>query len=270
MEVSSIQKKRIIDYLKQGKRLDGRKAEEYRKIEVKTGISNKAEGSCSVKFGNTEVYAGVKMDIGTPYPDSADAGNLSVGAELGPIASSKFELGPPKINAIELSRVLDRGIRESKLIDFKKLCITKGEKVWNVYVDIYAINDDGNLIDVAGLAAIIAITTAKMPVYNEETKRIEHEWTNNSLPLNKENLAFNITLSKIDETIIVDPSREEEEIADYRISLAVADDNGEPKITSIQKGKEVAISTEEMNKILQVLEERWRELFPQVLKHAWK
>ena len=270
MDVSNIQKKRVIEYLRQGKRFDGRKPEEYRKIEVRTGISNKAEGSCAVKFGETEVYAGVKIGIGEPYPDSPDSGNLSVGAELGPIASAEFELGPPKINAIELARILDRGIRESKLIDFKKLCIKEGEKVWTVYVDIYAVNDAGNLIDVAGLAALIAIATAKMPVYNEEKNKIEHEWTKESLPLNKENLAFNMTLFKVDDHIIVDPSKEEEDIADFRISMAVADNEGEPRITSIQKGEEGAISSEEMDRVLEVLEERWRELFPKILKQVWK
>jgi len=270
MEVPRIQARRILEYLKQGKRFDGRKTDEYRKIEVKVGISNKAEGSCSVKFGDTEVYAGVKMDIGTPYPDSQDSGNLSVGAELGPMASADFEMGPPKINAIELGRVIDRGIRESKFIDLKKLCIKEGEKVWNVYVDIYAVNDAGNLMDVAGLAALIALANAKMPVYNEKTERIEHEWTKNPLPLNKENLAFNMTLYRIDDHIVVDPTREEEEIAEFRISLAVGDDGeGGARITSIQKRKQGAISEEEMSELLDILEKKWKEIFPKIKKHVW-
>jgi len=271
MEISKIQKDRIIDYLKDGKRMDGRKQDEYREMEVKTGISNKADGSCAVKFGKTEVYAGVKLEIGTPYPDSPDSGNLSVSAELGPIASSDFELGPPRINAIELGRIIDRGIRESKFIDLKKLCIKEKEKVWTVYIDLYAINDDGNLLDVAGLAALIAIANAKMPVYNEKEEKIEHEWTKESLPVNKENLGFNITLHKIGDKLVVDPTIEEEKVSDYRVSFAVGDDgDGGARITSIQKGKEGAISDEEMDKLLELLENKWKEIFPKVLKYVWK
>jgi len=271
MEMPKIQEKRIINYLKEGKRFDGRELGEFRKIEVKTGISNKADGSCSVKIGNTEVYAGVKLEMGEPYPDSADAGNLVTNAELGPMASADFESGAPKINAIELGRIIDRGIRESKFIDLKKLCVKEGEKAWNVYIDLYAINDDGNLMDASGLAALVALANTKMPVYNEETKRIEHEWTNEGLPLNKENLGFNITLHKIGDKIIVDPTAEEEKISNCRISFAVGDDgNGGARITSIQKGKEGAVSDEEMDSIFELLQKTWEDMFPKVLKHVWK
>ena len=36
---------------------------------------------------------------------------------------NNFDIGRPGIEAIELARVIDRGIRESGFIDFKKLCI---------------------------------------------------------------------------------------------------------------------------------------------------
>jgi len=48
--------------------------------------------------------------------------------ELLPLASPMFESGPPREDAVELARVVDRGIRESESIDLSKLCITPGEK----------------------------------------------------------------------------------------------------------------------------------------------
>ncbi len=266
MEVPNVQKQRIIEYLKEGKRFDGREPQDYRDIKVELGISKSSEASCSVKFGKTEVYAGVKMALVTPYPDSPDEGTMMVSAELSPMASEDFELGPPKINSIELARIVDRGIRESKLIDVKKLCVKEGEKVWSVFVDIIAINDDGNLLDVAGLAALIAIGHAKLPVYDEKEDKIEHELSKDSLPIDKEAASFNITLHKIGDQIIVDPNLEEEEISDYRISLAVASKKGKPMITSIQKGKEGTISSEDMEKILNTLEEVWNKQFDNILK----
>ena len=123
MKTSNLTGDRIKKYLESGKRFDGRALDQFRDIEVKTGVSKNAEGSANVKIGKTEVLVGVKMNIGTPYPDSPDKGNMMVTAELLPLSSSRFELGPPKFPAIELSRVLDRAIRESKYIQFDKLCV---------------------------------------------------------------------------------------------------------------------------------------------------
>ena len=54
-----------------------------------------------------------------------------VSGDLLPLASPRFESGPPKFDAIELPRLIDRSLRESGLIEFDKLVIEEGE---NVYV----------------------------------------------------------------------------------------------------------------------------------------
>src|SRR3989338_5346357 len=148
-----------------GAREDGRDFLEYRKpIKIEYGVSSKsAEGSARVTIGDTEVVAGVKLEVGEPFPDTPDEGVLMVGAELLPLSNPEFESGPPSIDSIELARIIDRGIRESKCIDFSKLCIKKGEKVWMVFIDIYPINDSGNLFDAASLAALAALKDAKFP-----------------------------------------------------------------------------------------------------------
>jgi len=156
------------DYLanlaEQGKRADGRRFDEYRNIEIETNIISKAEGSARVKIGNTQVIAGIKMDAGEPYSDSPESGVMTTAAELIPLASPDFESGPPRENAIELARVVDRGIRESEVIELDKLCIEPGEKVWIVFIDIHIIDYDGNLFDAASLAALAALMTTKVPV----------------------------------------------------------------------------------------------------------
>ena len=81
-----IQKEKVIDYLKENQRLDGRKVQDYRKIIVEKNISKNAESSVRVKIGKTEVLAGVKMAVTTPYPDSPDEGTFMTTAELHPMA----------------------------------------------------------------------------------------------------------------------------------------------------------------------------------------
>ena len=120
MEVSNLTKKRITNYLTRGKRFDNRELMQYRNIEIETGISKNADGSARIKIGKTEVYAGVKLEVEEPYPDSEDKGNLVTTVELLPLSSEKYEPGPPRIEAIEIARIVDRGIRESGFIEFKK------------------------------------------------------------------------------------------------------------------------------------------------------
>lgn len=268
--ISNIQKERILEYLKDGKRFDGRTPRDFRDIKVELGISKNAEGSCSLKIGKTEVFVGVKMGLSTPYPDNPDEGSLSTSMELGPMADDNFDLGPPKIEAIEMARVVDRGIRESGFIDFKKLCIEEGEKVWQISLDIYAINNDGNLFDVASLACLIALANAKIPVYNKEQGRIEHELSDVSLPVNKEALSFNLTFYRIGDQFVLDPTRDEEQLASYRLAIAIGDNKGEARITAMQKGKEGAITQEEIEEVLNLVDEEYKKLYPEIEKLVWQ
>ncbi|MBU1975313.1 MAG: RNA-binding protein, partial [Nanoarchaeota archaeon] len=119
-------KEHIANALKSGIRLDGRKGDEFRKIEIQTDVIKTAAGSAHVKCGDTEVIAGVSLSVSTPFPDKPDDGVLMVGTELLPLSNPEFESGPPSIDSIEISRVIDRGVRESKGVDTSALCIKKG------------------------------------------------------------------------------------------------------------------------------------------------
>ena len=117
--VETLRRAQLVELLSKGKRLDGRGLSEPRKLEIQTGLIEKANGSAMVNLGNTQVIAGVKVDKGTPFPDTPDKGLLVVGAEVLPLAASYVEAGPPDESAIELARVVDRGVRESEMIDLR-------------------------------------------------------------------------------------------------------------------------------------------------------
>lgn len=256
MEVSNLTKKRIRDYLAEEKRFDERGLLDYRDIEIEVGVSKNAEGSARVKLGKTDVVAGVKLDVSEPYTDSEESGTLITTIELLPLASEKFESGPPKIEAIEMARIIDRGIRESKFIDFEKLCIKKGEKVWGVMLDIYPLNDDGNLLDAAFIACVTALKNARMPKYDEKTERVQYgEWTNKGLPLSK-NAPFLLTFHKIGKHFFLDPSVEEEESSEARISMAFSDG----VINALQKGNSEIFELPELWEIFDVAEKKNKEM----------
>ncbi|HIP75540.1 MAG TPA: exosome complex protein Rrp42, partial [Thermococcus paralvinellae] len=138
MEVmASIMRDHIIELLKEKKRIDGRGLEELRPLEIKVNVIEKAEGSAWVKLGNTQVLVGVKIDLGEPFPDLPDKGVMTTNVELVPLASPTFEPGPPDERAIELARVVDRGIRESQAIDLERLVIVPGKLVRVVFIDVH-------------------------------------------------------------------------------------------------------------------------------------
>ncbi len=244
----------VIKLLKSGIRLDGRKLTEYRPITVEYGVAKTAEGSARVKIGDTEVVVGVKMEIGKPYPDVQDAGTIIVGAELIPMSNPEFESGPPGIQAIELARVVDRGIRESKTIDFKKLCIKEGEKVWLLLIDIIPINDAGNLIDASSLAALAALKDSHFPKLDGDKISYE-EKTKDKIELRDEPIA--ITVLKIGDDFIVDPDIDEETIYDARLTVSSQKDGN---LCAMQKGGDAPLTQDDIEKMINIALEKAKVL----------
>lgn len=230
--ISNIDRDYIANFLDAGKRIDGRAFTEARKTEIELDVvAAKAEGSALVHLGDTSVIAGVKVLLGDPYADSPDQGVMMVTAELQPLASPLFELGPPKEPAIELARVVDRGVRESEMIDTSKLCIEPGKKVYMVFADVYPLDYDGNLIDASSLAVAAALLTTKFNEYKwEDGKAVP---TGKKLDLPIQNSAVEVTVSRIGRHLVLDPSLKEEMVQDCRLTIAV-DKND--KLRAMQKG----------------------------------
>lgn len=247
-------KSHIANALSKGIRLDGRKHDEYRNVTVETGVFKTAEGSARVKIGDTEVLAGVKLAVEVPYPDIPDQGTIMVNAELLPMANPEFESGPPNIWSIEIARVTDRGIRESKAIDMKSLCIEEGKKCWMVGVDIVPINDDGNLLDAASLAAIAALKNTKFPTYKDDAVDYK-KLTSKSLKIDK--LAIGVTVLKIGDNFVVDPTNDEERVVDARLTVATIDDGS---VCALQKGGDLPLFTEDIKKMVELGIEKGKEL----------
>ncbi|MEM4267533.1 MAG: exosome complex protein Rrp42 [Candidatus Woesearchaeota archaeon] len=244
----------IIVSLKENIRLDGRKLDEYRPIKIQYGVSRTAEGSAMVSIGETKVIAGVKMLIAEPFPDKPDEGTIMVNAELLPMSNPLFEPGPPGDNAIELARVVDRGIRESKAIDVKKLLIKKGEKCWVVSIDIITVNDSGNLFDASALAAVAAIQDTTLPLYENDEINYKKR-TEERLPITK--LPVSVTVIKIGDSYIVDPLPEEEAACDARLTAATTEDG---TICALQKGGNETLSIDDVSAMLDIAIEKARYL----------
>jgi len=254
--IPEIIRESITNLVENGERIDGRAFHEYRDISLETGVIGKSEGSARVKIGKTQIMIGTKPHIGEPFPDTPNVGVLMTNSELLPMAAPDFESGPPDERSVELARVTDRCIREAGVVDLEKLVISEGEKVWMIFLDLHVLDYDGNLMDAAVLGSVAALINTKIPEARIEDGEIivDHE---KMIPLPIKEKALMTTFAKIGGELIVDPSLEEEQIMDARISIGIREDGS---ICAMQKGGANPLTKDEVIKAISTSQDITKEL----------
>ena len=241
--VEHLRRQQMWDSISKGKRLDGRNLDEIRPIEIEFDIIKKANGSAKVKLGNTEVVAGVKVETGEPFEGLENKGALILSAEVLPTASPYSEPGPPDEETVELARVVDRGVRESQMVDLDKLVLIPGKTVYTIFVDCSIINTDGNLFDATLYAVISALISSKLPVFEIQDGKVVDIGNRQDPPITT--IPISITAVKIGDAVILDPTSEEEACMDARITITT---NSDGHFTALQKGSTGAFTIEQIKK----------------------
>ena len=230
--LDQLKRDRILDLLKEDKRIDGRALDEQRPLSIETGVIPKANGSARIKLGNTEVITGVKIQPDKPFPDLGDKGILICTAEILPLADPRVEPGPPTEEVIELARVVDRGIRETEMIDLRQLVLKEDKSVIGLFIDSSVIDSDGNLFDACSYASVTAILSCTVPKYElKDDVPVLVEGVTSKPPL--KTVPVSVTMARIGNYIVVDPTAEEEACMDARITITT---NSEGNICALQKG----------------------------------
>lgn len=240
--IDELKKSQIFDLLEQGKRVDGRAFDEPRELTIETNAIPKANGSARVKLGDSEVVCGVKIQPDRPFPDMGDKGIFICTAELLPLSHPSVETGPPGPDVIELARVVDRGIRESHMIDLSQLVIEKDKSVVGVFADNVVVDYDGNLFDTCAYAATAAVLSSKTPKWElKDDVPTLVEGQENDVPITT--IPVSITMGKIGNHIIVDPNADEWDSMDARITITTDSDGN---ICALQKGGNDGFSLDEI------------------------
>ncbi len=242
--IDELKKSQIIDLLDDGKRVDGRALDEFRTITIETNAIPKANGSARVRIGDTEVICGIKIQPDRPFPDTGDKGLFICTAELLPLSHPTVETGPPQPPVIELARVVDRGIRESHMVDVSQLVIEKDKSVIGVFADNVVVDYDGNLFDACSYASTAALLSSKTPKWSwtgDAPKLVDED--ESVLPINT--IPVSVTMGKIGRHIIVDPNGDEWASMDARITIT-SDSDG--NICALQKGGSGGFTQDEVNR----------------------
>src|SRR5881628_4135095 len=229
--VEHLRKQQMWDSLAKGKRLDGRDFSEQRPLEIEIDVIKKANGSARVKLGDSEVIAGIKVETGEPFEGLENKGALIVTAEVLPTASPHAEPGPPDEEVVELARVVDRGVRESEMIDLDQLALVPGKIVYTIFVDCSVLNADGNLFDATSYAVVASLASCKLPVFEIKDDKVIDTGKTQEPPITT--IPVSVTTVKIGENLLLDPNAEEEACMDARLTITT---NSKGSIVAMQKG----------------------------------
>jgi len=161
--VSNVEKSFIYEAISKAKRTDGRHLDERRNVEIHFGHEF---GSCIVSLGQTRASAQVSCSIMEPRATRPNEGMLFIYVEFLPMCSQRFmnkAYGGAEEEVNEVTRLLERCIKESKAVDTESLCIVAEEKVWGIRLDIRILNHEGNVADCASIAGLAALAHFRRP-----------------------------------------------------------------------------------------------------------
>lgn len=237
-------------YLSESVRTDGRDMISARKASLTTGSISPAVGSAMAKLGRTTVVAGVTATLVRPAPGVTRSGIISLIVNILPMAGGKSGFGSSR-NAD--TACLSEFVRENSLryVDLDQLCVLEEELVWKLSVTVYCLDNDGNLEDVSLFAATAALQDVRLPTIRVLEEFTEDEMDDDdgggmqtendvkpsstliadralavasderTIPLKMSDYSNSVTFAILDGRALLDPSREEEMVADSLITLVL-------------------------------------------------
>lgn len=227
---SAVESAFVLRALAEGLRLDGRRPRDPRTLHVQC---SEREGCVEVRLGDTKAIGVVTAELVEPYVDRPTEGQLLFFVELSPMASPMFETGRPSEQAIELMRLLERGIRKSQAIDVEALCAVAGKRVWSVRTDVTVLDDRGNVADAVCAAALGALMSFRLPAISitgsgdEATVKALHREQADPVALVFHHLPICVTLGLFrvadagSAILVVDPTDREEMVMVGRMAVVV-------------------------------------------------
>ncbi|WVZ62026.1 hypothetical protein U9M48_011818 [Paspalum notatum var. saurae] len=209
-------------------RVDGRNSFDFRTLKITLG---REDGTSEVQLGETRVMAYVTAQLVQPYRDRPNEGTLAIFTEFSPMADPAFEAGHPGESAIELGR--------SRAVDMESLCVVAGKQVWSVRVDLHILDNGGNLIDAANIAALAALSTFRRPectVGGDDGQQvIVHDpEVRDPIPLTIHHMPIAVTFAYFGEgnIVVLDPTYKEEAVMGGRMTATI---NSNGDVCAIQK-----------------------------------
>mmetsp|Transcript_4495 Transcript_4495/g.8948 ORF Transcript_4495/g.8948 Transcript_4495/m.8948 type:complete len:349 (-) Transcript_4495:1891-2937(-) len=209
-----------------GLRADGRSLDGTRPLTVRLGP---APGLAEVTLGSTRCVAQVAVDATTPFPDRPEEGLVTISAQFSSLAGEQFT-APTwyGMRDDELTRSIERTMRDTRAIESESLCILAGKLVWAVRISVQIIDYDGNALDAATAAVSAALLHARRPdvTISGDDVRIHSAEEREPVPLPVVHTPVTASFATFEDTasgriyLALDPSLQEEGAMDGSLSLS--------------------------------------------------
>jgi len=224
--LSTVEREFILAALREGRRGDGRGVADARVLRITLGPS---DGVAEVQLGATRVIAATTAELVEPAPERPTEGFFSFTTDLSPMGSPSFESseagGWAAERAVDVTRVVERGIRQARALDVEGLCVVAGRRVWAVRVDAHVIDNGGNLTDAASIATAASLLHYRRPEVtvtgtgDDDIVLHPHE-VREPVPLTLHHIPVSTTFALFpDDQWLLDPTFREELAADGSLSI---------------------------------------------------
>lgn len=228
----------VIHGIQDNHRNDGRTREQYRPLEVETGVVPLSAGSARLRLASTDVLVSVKAELATPAPGTPHLGRIEFSVDCSANATPEFEGRGGDTLAGGIARCLSRAYAAGECLDLSTLCIVEGQQCWLLYVDVLILESGGNLYDAASCAVLAALYSTQIPtlhVTRTDSGRVELDVDDDPalcFRLDVRQAPCLVTLLLVDSECIVDPSPEEEVCSKATLVTGVTESG---KVTTFAK-----------------------------------
>jgi exosome complex component RRP41 len=157
-EVKKMNEEKAPLILEDGRRLDGRGLYDLRPIEMQTGVLNRADGSCYLKWGNNKILCAVygPRELHPKHLAQPDKAIIRVEYRLATFSVGERKSPAPRRREYELSKILSESIHSALFL----------EKFPNGTIDVFVtvLDADGGTRCAALTAASLALADAGIPM----------------------------------------------------------------------------------------------------------
>lgn len=183
-----------------GRRLDGRKADELRKIKIEAGVLHRAEGSCYLEWGDNKILAAVYGPREAVPRHTQDPLKAIVNARYNMAAFSVEERkrpGPDR-RSREISKVISEALQ--------KIILTEKFPRASIDVNIEVLDAEAGTRCAGLTAAAVALADAGIPM---------------------KDIPVACAAGKIENQVVLDLGREEDNQGDADLPVAISPRTGE-------------------------------------------
>lgn len=233
MDISEAEKVFVLHGVQDDVRVDGRSRSEMRPMKFETELVTHANGSAHLRLANTDVLVGVKAELDL---EDGHVGKIEFFVDCSANATPDFEGRGGDNLATELSRTLAKAYADASVFDYKTL---QGDTYsWTLNVDILILEVGGNLYDAVSIAVKAALYSTIIPKITVSTidgGQPELEITDDPLDGHRLNVSISpvlVTLCRIGNYCVVDPTPEEEACSSASLVMAVTP---EGNVTTVKK-----------------------------------